>query len=162
MFTYLLYPQCVRLQGCGLETLQMNVQWITSWAFKKIFFWIKSKGDGRKFLDRFKSYFGSQISSQLLNEVYIYRITADIRNKRWVFFLFFFFSLSLSYISVFDCFWVGVMDCKWRTKSTKCCWISGLVKQATTIKNHGKSTDFFFVNLRTLSPWVRLSCQNRQ
>ena len=58
----------------------------------------KIQGDGRKILDSFKSYFvfGSQISSQSLNEVYIYylSITAEIRNKRWVF----------SYIFVFDCF----------------------------------------------------------
>ena len=33
----------------------------------------KIQGDGRKFLDRFKSYFGSQISSQSLNEINIYR-----------------------------------------------------------------------------------------
>ena len=31
-------------------------------------------GDGRKFLDRFKSYFGSQISSQSLNEIHICRL----------------------------------------------------------------------------------------
>ena len=30
------------------------------------------QGDGRKFLDRFKSYFGSQILSQSLNEIHIY------------------------------------------------------------------------------------------
>ena len=34
----------------------------------------KIQGDGRKFLDRFESYFGSQISSQSLNEVYIYQL----------------------------------------------------------------------------------------
>ena len=34
----------------------------------------KIQGDGRKFLDHFKSYFGSQISSQSLNEVHIYRL----------------------------------------------------------------------------------------
>ena len=34
----------------------------------------KIQGDGRKFLDRFKSYFGSQISSQSLNDVHIYRL----------------------------------------------------------------------------------------
>ena len=34
----------------------------------------KIQGDGRKFLDRFKSYFGSQISSQSLNEVHVYRL----------------------------------------------------------------------------------------
>ena len=33
----------------------------------------KIQGDGRKFLDRFKSYFGSQISSQSLNEIHICR-----------------------------------------------------------------------------------------
>ena len=31
----------------------------------------KIQGDGRKFLELFKSYFGSQISSQSLNEVHI-------------------------------------------------------------------------------------------
>ena len=34
----------------------------------------KIQGDGRKFLDRFKSHLGSQISSQSLNEVHIYRL----------------------------------------------------------------------------------------
>ena len=34
----------------------------------------KIQGDGRKFLDLFKSYFGRQISSQSLNEVRIYRL----------------------------------------------------------------------------------------
>ena len=36
--------------------------------------WGKIQGDGRKFLDRFKSYSGSQISSQSLNEVHIYQL----------------------------------------------------------------------------------------
>ena len=34
----------------------------------------KIQGDSRKFLDHFKSYFGSQISSQSLNVVHIYRL----------------------------------------------------------------------------------------
>ena len=34
----------------------------------------KIQGDGRKFLDRFKSYFGSQISSQSLDEVHTYQL----------------------------------------------------------------------------------------
>jgi len=34
----------------------------------------KIQGDGRKFLDCFKSYFGSQMLSQTLNEVYIYQL----------------------------------------------------------------------------------------
>ena len=34
----------------------------------------KIQGDDRKFLDRFKSYFGSKISSQSLNEIHIYRL----------------------------------------------------------------------------------------
>ena len=34
----------------------------------------KIQGDHRKFLDHFKSYFGSQISSQSLNEVHIYQL----------------------------------------------------------------------------------------
>ena len=51
----------------------------------------KIQGDSRKFLNRFKSYFGSQISShsQSLNEVHIYQL-AKIPTKR-SFFSFFFF-----------------------------------------------------------------------
>ena len=88
----------------------------------------KIHGDGRKFLERFKSYFGSQISSQSLNEVYIYQLQPKSATKGDFFFIYF-------------CLWffrVGVTDCKWRTKPTKCCWVSGLVKQATAIKNDGK------------------------
>ena len=39
----------------------------------------KIQEDGRKFLGRFKSYLGPQMSSQSLDEV---PITAKIRNKR--------------------------------------------------------------------------------
>ena len=41
----------------------------------------KIQGDCRKFLDRFKSYFGSQISSQSLNEVYIYQLQPKSATK---------------------------------------------------------------------------------
>ena len=41
----------------------------------------KRQGDGRKFLDRFKSYFGSQISSQSLNEVHIYQLQPKSATK---------------------------------------------------------------------------------
>ena len=41
----------------------------------------KIQGDGRKFLDRFKTYFGSQISSQSLNEVHIYRLQPKSATK---------------------------------------------------------------------------------
>ena len=68
----------------------------------------KIQGDGRKFLDRFKSYFGSQIS-QSLNEVHIYRLQSKSTIKDDLFFFI--------YIFVFD---HGVMDCKWQTKPTKC------------------------------------------
>ena len=71
----------------------------------------KIQGDGRKFLDRFKSYFGSQISSQSLNEVHIYRLQPKSATKKVIFFIYF-------------CHWlfrVGVTDCKWRTKPTKYC-----------------------------------------
>ena len=40
----------------------------------------KIQGDGRKFLDCFKSYFGSQIS-QSLNEVHIYRLQPKSATK---------------------------------------------------------------------------------
>ena len=54
----------------------------------------KIQRDGRKFLDRFKSYFGSQISSQSLNEVHIYRLQPKSATKGDFF----------SYIFVFDSF----------------------------------------------------------
>ena len=54
----------------------------------------KIQGDSRKFLDRLKSYFGSQISSQSLNEVYIYQLQPKSATKGEFF----------SYIFVFDCF----------------------------------------------------------
>ena len=41
----------------------------------------KIQGDGRKFLDRFKSYFGSQISSQSLNENHICRLLPKFATK---------------------------------------------------------------------------------
>ena len=41
----------------------------------------KIQGDSRKFLDRLKSYFGSQISSQSLNEVYIYQLQPKSATK---------------------------------------------------------------------------------
>ena len=41
----------------------------------------KIQGDGRKFLDRFKSYFGSQISSHSLNEIHIHRLKPKSATK---------------------------------------------------------------------------------
>ena len=41
----------------------------------------KIQGDGRKFLDHFKSYFGSQLSSQSLNEVHIYQLQLKSATK---------------------------------------------------------------------------------
>ena len=61
------------------------------------FFWGggggKIQGDSWKFLDRFKSYFGPQIS-QSLNKVHIYRLQLKSATKGEFF----------SYIFVFDCF----------------------------------------------------------
>ena len=56
--------------------------------------WGKIQGDGRKFLDRFKSYSGSQILSQSLNEVHIYQLQPKSATK----------GDFVSYIFVFDCF----------------------------------------------------------
>ena len=52
----------------------------------------KIQGDARKFLDRLKNYSGSQISSQSLNEVHIYRVQPKSATKSDLF----------SYIFVFD------------------------------------------------------------
>ena len=46
----------------------------------------KIQGDGRKFLDRFKSCLGSQISSQSLNEVHIYRSNSTTKGELVFFF----------------------------------------------------------------------------
>ena len=54
----------------------------------------KIQGDGRKFLYRFKSYSGSQISSQSLNEFHVYQLQPKSTTKGEFF----------SYIFVFDCF----------------------------------------------------------
>ena len=56
--------------------------------------WGKIQGDGRKFLDRFKNYSGSQISSQSLNEVHIYQLQPKSATKGDFFHIFF----------LFDCF----------------------------------------------------------
>ena len=55
----------------------------------------KIQGDGSKFLDRFKNYFGSQIS-QSLNEVHIYRLQPKSATKSV--FVFVFFRIFLSSI----------------------------------------------------------------
>ena len=48
----------------------------------------KIQGDGRKFLDRFKSYFGSQMSSQSLNYIHIYRLQQNSAAKDDLFHIF--------------------------------------------------------------------------
>ena len=37
-------------------------------------------------------------------------------------------------------FRVGIPDYKWRTKQTKCCYVSGLVNKLRQLKTHGKCT----------------------
>ena len=49
----------------------------------------KIHGDGRKYLDHFKSYFGSQISSQSLNEVHIYRFYSQNLQQKVSFIIYF-------------------------------------------------------------------------
>ena len=75
--------------------------------------WGKIQGNGRKFLDRFKSYFGSQISLQSLNEVHIYRLQPKSATQGEFYHIVF---LSLIIESASRRNW-----CKWRTKPTKCC-----------------------------------------
>ena len=61
----------------------------------------KIQGDGRKILDRLKSYFGSQISSWSLNEIHIYRLQPkSAMFKRWVLLLLFFL--------IYFCLWLSV------------------------------------------------------
>ncbi len=56
----------------------------------------KIQGDGRKFLQRFKSYLGSKIS-QSLNEIHIYRLQPKSANVS------FFHFQSFVVVVVFDC-----------------------------------------------------------
>ena len=56
----------------------------------------KIQGGGRKFLDRFKSYFGSQISSQSLNEIHICRLQPKSATKGDLFIFHIFSSLIVS------------------------------------------------------------------
>ena len=60
----------------------------------------KIPGDGQKFLDRFKSYFGSQISPQSLNE----SISTDYSQNPQQKVRFFLFVFVFIHIFVFDCF----------------------------------------------------------
>ena len=48
----------------------------------------KIQGDSRKFLECFKSYFGSQISPQSLNEVHIYQLQLKSTTKGKFFYIF--------------------------------------------------------------------------
>ena len=75
-----------------------------------------TQGDGRKCLDHFKSYLGSQISSQSLKVFHIYILQPKSATIVVVFLIFFYFS-------IYFCLWlfrVGVTDCKWRMRPTKC------------------------------------------
>ena len=81
----------------------------------------KIQWDGQKFLACFKSYFGPQISSQSLNEVHIYWYSRNPQQKVIFLLLLFCFCLWLSWIANGE-----------RSR------LSGLVKQATAIKNHRK------------------------
>ena len=65
----------------------------------------KIQGDGRKFLDRFKSYFGSQLSSQSLNEIHIYWLQPKSTKKGEFKIIFF----------AFDCFELasGIANGEW-------------------------------------------------
>ena len=56
----------------------------------------KIQGDGRKFLDRFKSYSGSQISSQSLNEIHICRLQPKSATTKVSFFHIFLFLIVSS------------------------------------------------------------------
>ena len=63
----------------------------------------KIQGDGWKFLDRFKSYFGSQISSQSLNEIHICWLQPKSTTKGDFF----------SYIFGFDCQFESALVALW-------------------------------------------------
>ena len=71
----------------------------------------KVQGDGRKFLDRLKSYFGLQISSQSLNESTDY---SQKPQQKVILFCFDFFIIFCSYIFIFDCQFESAHVALWR------------------------------------------------
>ena len=71
----------------------------------------KIQGDGLKFLDRFKSYFGSQISSQSLNEVHIYQLQPKSAAKGEFFHIFLSLILSSAFHQV--TWWLGSYKQRW-------------------------------------------------
>ena len=87
----------------------------------------KIRGDGRTFLDRFKSYFGSQISSQSLNVVHIRSTDYSRNSQQKVIFFHIFLSLIVS------------SQCNGLQKANEAEVLLG--KQAMAIKNHGKYTE---------------------
>ena len=85
---------CFRLKDNEVMFLVVLVQWTLSCVSVNVRYAQcvgQIQGDGRKFLDRFKSYFRSQISLQSLNEVHI---SQNPQQKVLLFF---------PYIFVFDC-----------------------------------------------------------
>ena len=60
----------------------------TRMQMDRVVMYLCIQGDGRKFLDRFKSYFGSRISPQSLNEVRIYRLQPKSGTKGDLFIVF--------------------------------------------------------------------------
>ena len=54
-----------------------------------VFYLVKIQGDGRKFPDCCKSYFGSQMPTQSLNEVHILPIYRQYLQQKVIFFIYF-------------------------------------------------------------------------
>ena len=69
------------IQLTGKEAISLNL-----WPKRRHRHWGRIQGDGRKFVDSFKSYFGSQISSQSLNEVHMYPLQPKSATKGMCFF----------------------------------------------------------------------------
>ena len=88
--------------------------------------WGKIQGDGRKFLDRFKSYSGSQISSQSLNEVHIYQLQPKSATKG-DFFIYF----------VFDCFELASRIAN--DERSFCCLCNVSLRDTAESKNKNKN-----------------------
>ena len=86
-------PMCLWLVMCECKA---TLCFATVLGFNRLCNWLvcrntttmcgKIQGDGRKFLHRFKSYFGPQIPPQPLNDVHIYRIQPKSATKGEIFF----------------------------------------------------------------------------
>ena len=124
-------------------------------VFNPLLHWLnwakcKMQGDGRKFLDRFKSYFGSKISSQSLNEIHIYQFYSQNPQQKGIFFIIF------------------VFDCQFESPGAYCPLTFDLVSQGERFPSADFDKTIVLFNVLWLQffsvhfPWFQFNCRSRR